>query len=191
MQGPAGPHARRPALSTHRRPAVSTTDPDATHLRQRDGVRLGYQDPYVVDWGQARIILAVLVAAAEVPEDHPARDLCWHARFRWRLWPHQATGEKAYGTLDLIRAREDQGVRAYMPLVLARFGRADQEIPPDQGAAFAHEMDAAGVPHEVGTYAGAPHSPFDVRAAEYGGASADAWTRVLGFIATYSLGRNS
>jgi hypothetical protein len=24
--------------------AVSTTDPDATHLRQRDGVRLGYQE---------------------------------------------------------------------------------------------------------------------------------------------------
>jgi len=96
--------------------AVSTTDPDATHLRQRDGVRLGYQDHYVVDGGKARIILAALVAPAEVPEDHPARDLLWHARFRWQLWPHQATGDKAYGTLDLIRSLEDQGVRAYIPL---------------------------------------------------------------------------
>ena len=96
--------------------AVSTTDPDATHLRQRDGVRLGYQDHYVVDGGKARIILAALVAPAEVPEDHPARDLLWHARFRWQLWPHQATGDTAYGTLDLIRSLEDQGVRAYIPL---------------------------------------------------------------------------
>jgi transposase len=44
--------------------AVSTTDPDATHLRQRDGVRLGYQDHYLVDGGKARIILEVLVAPA-------------------------------------------------------------------------------------------------------------------------------
>ena len=53
---------------------------------------------------------------AEVPEDWPALDLLWRARFRWQLWPRQATGDKAYGTLDLIRALEDQGVRAYMPL---------------------------------------------------------------------------
>jgi hypothetical protein len=70
--------------------AVSTTDPDATPLRQRDGVRLGYQDHYGADGGSARIILAVLVAAAEVPEDHPAADLLWYARFRWQLWPGQA-----------------------------------------------------------------------------------------------------
>jgi hypothetical protein len=64
---------------------VSTTDPDATHLRQRDGIRLGYQDHYVVDGGKARIILSVLVAPAEVMEDRPALDLLWHARLRWRL----------------------------------------------------------------------------------------------------------
>jgi hypothetical protein len=96
--------------------SVSTTDPDATHLRQRDGVRLGYQAHYVVDGGKARIILATLVAPAEVPEDHPALDLFWHARFRWQLWPRQATGDKAYGTLEVIRTLEDQHVRAYIPL---------------------------------------------------------------------------
>jgi Transposase domain (DUF772) len=95
---------------------VRTTDPDATHLRQRDGVRLGYQAHDVVDGGQARLILAALVAPAEVPEDRPALDLFWHARFRWRLWPRQATGDTAYGTLDLIRTLEDHGLRAYIPL---------------------------------------------------------------------------
>ena len=95
---------------------VSATDPDATHLRQRDGVRLGYQDHYIVDGGKARIILGVLVAPAEVPEDYPAYDLLWRARFRWQLWPRQATGDKAYGTVTLVRALEEQGVRAYIPL---------------------------------------------------------------------------
>jgi transposase len=95
---------------------VSTTDPDATHLRQRDGVRLGYQDHYVVDGGKARIILTALVASAEVAEDRPALDLLWHARFRWKLWPRQATGDKAYATFEVIRNLEEQGVRAYLPL---------------------------------------------------------------------------
>jgi carboxymethylenebutenolidase len=70
--------------------------------------------------------------------------------------------------------------------VLALFGGADQGIPPDQVAAFEHELDAAGVPHEVVMYPGAPHSFFDRRAAEYAEASSDAWTRVLSFIAAHS-----
>ena len=74
---------------------MSTTDPDATYLKQRDGVRVGYQDHYVVDGGKARIILSVLVAPAEVMEDRPALDLLWHARCRWRLRPQQATADKA------------------------------------------------------------------------------------------------
>ena len=95
---------------------VSTTDPDATHLQQRDGVRLGYQDHSVVDGGKARIILQALVASAEVAEDRPALDLLWRARFRWGLWPRQATGDKAYGTFALVRGLEEQSVRAYLPL---------------------------------------------------------------------------
>lgn len=37
--------------------------------------RLGYQDHCVVDGGKARIILAALVAPAEVHENQPALDL--------------------------------------------------------------------------------------------------------------------
>ena len=65
---------------------------------------------------------------------------------------------------------------------LALFGGADQGIPPDQVQRFDEALDAAGVPHTVITYAGAPHSFFDRRASEYATASADAWTQVLGFI---------
>jgi hypothetical protein len=98
-------------------------------------VRLGYQAHYVVDGGKARIILAALVAPAEVPEDRPARDLLWHARFRWRLWPRQATGDKAYGTLELIRTLEDQCIRASIPLPdfdsrTQHFGKLDFSYDP-------------------------------------------------------------
>jgi transposase len=96
--------------------SISTTDPDATHLPLRDGVRLGYQGHYLVDGGKARIILAALATPGEVPEERPALDLLWQARFRWRLWPRQATGDKAYGTLEIIRALEEQGVHAYVLL---------------------------------------------------------------------------
>jgi len=95
---------------------VSTTDPEATYLKQRDGVRLGYQDHDVVDGGRARIILGALVTPAEVMEDRPALDLLWHTRFRWHLHPRQATGDKAYGTLENIRGLEEQRIRAYIPL---------------------------------------------------------------------------
>jgi transposase len=95
---------------------VSTTDPDATHLPLRDGTRLGYQGHYLVDGGRARIILAALATPAEVPEERPAPDLLWYARARWRLRVRQATGDKAYGTFELIRILEEQGVRAYLVL---------------------------------------------------------------------------
>ncbi len=116
---------------------VSTTDPDATYLKQRDGVRVGYQDHYVVDGGKARIILSVLVAPAEVMEDRPALDLLWHTRFRWQLRPRQATGDKAYGTLEVIRGLEEQHIHAYMSLPdfdsrSSLFGK--QEFRYDPGA---------------------------------------------------------
>jgi transposase len=96
--------------------AVSTTDPDATHLPMRDGVRLGYQGHYVVDGGKARIILEALATPAEVAEELPALDLIWRARMRWHLRLRQATGDKAYGTLAIIRGLEEQGVSAYVLL---------------------------------------------------------------------------
>jgi hypothetical protein len=52
---------------------MSTTDPDATIMLSKDGAHLGYQTHYVVDGGKARIILAALVAPAEVMENQPMR----------------------------------------------------------------------------------------------------------------------
>ena len=50
---------------------VSTTDPDATIMRSKGGVDLGYHTHYVVDGGKARIIVAALVTPSEVMDNQP------------------------------------------------------------------------------------------------------------------------
>jgi transposase len=109
--------------------AVSTTDPDATHLPFRDGTRLGYQGHYAVDGGKARIILGTLATPGEVPEERPALDLLWQVRARWHLALGQATGDKAYGTIEIIRSLEEQGVRAYV--LVADRPHADRAFSKD------------------------------------------------------------
>ena len=58
----------------------------------------------------------------------------------------------------------------------------DANITAGMVAAFEAALTRAGVPHEVVTYPGAPHSFFDRRYEEFASASADAWERTLGFI---------
>jgi hypothetical protein len=55
--------------------SVSLTDPDALLMRQHNhGVHLRYRDHYLVDGGKARIIVGVLVTAADVIENMPFLD---------------------------------------------------------------------------------------------------------------------
>jgi hypothetical protein len=49
-------------------------------------------------------------------ENQPMLDLLWRARFRWKLRVRQVTGDTKYGTIPNIRAVEDMGIRAYVPL---------------------------------------------------------------------------
>src|SRR2546423_5748919 len=96
---------------------ISTTDPDATPMHLKGGgIHLGYHTHYVVDGGQRRIILAVLVVPGEGMDNQPMLDLLWHVYFRRRVRPNQATGDTAYGTIEIIKALEDAHIRAYVPL---------------------------------------------------------------------------
>jgi hypothetical protein len=70
----------------------------------------------VVDGGQRRIILGVLVAPGEVMENQPMLDQAWHVRFRFHLSPYQVTGDTTYGTIENSTALEWEGIRAYLPL---------------------------------------------------------------------------
>ena len=97
--------------------AVSTTDPDAKPMRNtRSKAKLGYHSQRVVDGGRARIILATLVTSAAVMENSPLLDMVRWLRFRWHLRPRQATGDKAYATLENIKGLEEEGIKAYLPL---------------------------------------------------------------------------
>jgi hypothetical protein len=84
--------------------------------RKGGGTHLGYHVHYVVDAGKAHIILQVLVTPSEVMDNQPMRDLIFRSRFRWKLRPRHVTGDTKYGTIENIKALEDAGIRAYVPL---------------------------------------------------------------------------
>jgi carboxymethylenebutenolidase len=66
--------------------------------------------------------------------------------------------------------------------ILAIFGGADPGIPTETVAAFDRALTAAGVPHDIITYPGAPHGFFEVEQHDYAESCADAWSRILRFI---------
>ncbi len=134
---------REVVRGTYRRMAdfvVSTTDPDATVMPTKgEGRHLGYHTHYVVDGGKARIIMAVLVTPSEVMENQPMLDLVFRTRFRWKLWPRQATGDTTYGTVDNIVALEHEHIHAYVPLPdfdqrTPFYGRREFQYDPEQDA---------------------------------------------------------
>ena len=71
---------------------ASRSDPDASLMPLKRGVRLEYHTHYAVDGGKARIILQVLTTPSEVMENQPMPDLLWRSCFRWKLRPLQVTG---------------------------------------------------------------------------------------------------
>lgn len=89
-------------------------------------------------------------------------------------------------TRGAVTPAVDFATRVRCP-VLGLFGGADEGIPPADIERFDRELTAASVPHELVVYPGAPHSFFDRKAAEYATASADAWSRVQGFIADHGV----
>jgi carboxymethylenebutenolidase len=66
--------------------------------------------------------------------------------------------------------------------ILALQAGDDQGITAEDNAAFERALADAGVEHEIVTFAGAPHSFFDRKQAEFADASDDAWRRTLAFV---------
>jgi hypothetical protein len=58
----------------------------------------------------------VVASPPEVMDNQPMRDLIFRTRFRWNLRPRHVTGDTKYGTIENIKALEDAGMRAYVPL---------------------------------------------------------------------------
>ncbi len=82
-------------------------------------------------------------------------------------------------------APADEAGRVASP-ILGLFGGADESIPPTALATFDAALERAGVEHELTSYPGAPHSFFDRKAAQFAAESADAWRRVLSFVAGHA-----
>jgi carboxymethylenebutenolidase len=96
-----------------------------------------------------------------------------------------------YGGLDTSRfgiaSPIDTAPQTRCP-VLGLFGGADENITGDHREAFDRALDESGMPHEIVTYEGAPHSFFDRRYDEHREACEDAWRRVLGFLQSVPAG---
>ena len=67
--------------------------------------------------------------------------------------------------------------------ILGLMGGDDPGIPLDEVDGFRRSLAAAGVRHDLVVYPGAPHSFFDRKYEEFAAESADAWQRVLAFLA--------
>ncbi len=93
-----------------------------------------------------------------------------------------------YGNPDERRSQPGptQLAATFEAPILALQAGDDEHISAVANAAFEQALAAAGVPHELVTYEGAPHSFFDRRHEEFAAASADAWERVLAFIERYA-----
>jgi transposase len=103
---------------------LNRTDPDACLAGHVKGTaRMGYKVHYVVDGGKARVILTALVTKADVKDNQPMLDLLWRTNFRWKLRPHHVTGDSVYGTIPNVKAVEQAGIRAYMPVIDYTWGK--------------------------------------------------------------------
>jgi carboxymethylenebutenolidase len=76
-------------------------------------------------------------------------------------------------------------VTGYECPILALMAGEDPGIPVEVVEEFRQALESASVEHEVVVYPGAPHSFFDRKQEEFADDSADAWRRVLRFIADH------
>jgi hypothetical protein len=107
-------------------------------MAMRDGrTVLGYQDHSLGDGGRARIILHCLVTPGDGAEHQVLRDQLRRTLCRRNLRPKHLVADTKDATGENIRALEEQGIRADMPLP-----DGDKSSPSCHNAAFA--MTASG-----------------------------------------------
>ena len=110
-------------------------------------------------------------------------------------WHQAANGHGLAGAIGFYGHPNREFPKGAMPLVgraaeiacpvLGLMGGADPGIPESEVQAFRNALGEAGVPHEIVSYPGAPHSFFDRRYEDFAAESSDAWSRLLGFLETY------
>jgi carboxymethylenebutenolidase len=116
---------------------------------------------------------------------------CMGGRVAFNAAAEQASLSGVVGFYGVARKRDEHDTDAPIDKVarmrapiLGLFGGADGGIPDEDNVKFDAALDDRKVAHHLVTYPGAPHSFFDRTFAQYEKECADAWRRVLGFIAT-------
>ena len=161
------------------------------------GDEFPYQEhmPLVTHQGQTADVAA---AVERLRRSHPDRRIftlgfCFGGSSAWQqsAGGHGLSG--AIGFYGRPDGRRPQGARTPIDLtsemaspILALMAGADPSIPPEIVAEFERALEAAGVEHDIVTYADAPHSFFDRKYDDYADESADAWRRALEFIRVQS-----
>jgi carboxymethylenebutenolidase len=138
----------------------------------------------------------IAASAAELKKRTGAKRIfvlgfCMGGRVAFNASAAQDSLAGVVGFYGVTRKRDDADTDAPIDKVdrmrapiLGLFGGADGGIPAEDNAKFDKALDDRKVTHHLVTYAGAPHSFFDRTFAQYEKECADAWRRVLGFIAT-------
>jgi transposase len=96
---------------------ISLTDYDAKPIMLSDGRSvLGYQEHYLGDGGRARIILHAFVTPGDVAENQVLVAQLRRTLFRRKLRPKRMIADARYGTAPNVRAIEELGIKAFIPL---------------------------------------------------------------------------
>jgi carboxymethylenebutenolidase len=156
-----------------------------------------YMD-HVAETTAAGVVADVAAAVSHLRAVDPDRPVftvgfCFGGSYSW--W-QSAAGHGLAGAIGFYgHAARERGpgegsvidrVPAMTAPILALMGGDDPGIPPEVNEAFERALREAGIEHDIVTYAGAPHSFFDRKQVEFAAESADAWRRVLEFIAGHA-----
>lgn len=103
-------------------------------------------------------------------------------------WNQSALDTRVAGAIGFygVPAEAAANIPAMRAPLLVLAAGADVLTSAEQARAFDRELTDHGVTHTFALYDGAPHSFFDGGFAEHADACADAWRRVLDFIAEVS-----
>ncbi len=129
--------------------------------------------------------VAAAIAYLHSPAGGAARDVftvgfCFGGAASWRQSATQPGLAGAVGFYGVPARVRDYVGRMRAPLLLLVAG-ADH-TPLAEFEQFDRELTAAGVPHTMVVYEGAPHSFFDRSFAEHRAACDDAWRQILAFV---------
>jgi carboxymethylenebutenolidase len=110
---------------------------------------------------------------------------CFGGSHSWRLAASDLPLAGTIGFYGRPSMVSDVLHQVHRPMLLLVAG-ADVASPQADFAAMDAHLTAAGREHEMHVYAGAPHSFFDRSYAQWQGACADAWQRILDFTARHA-----